>query len=253
MPARAKKLGDIVPSNVIRFNSGMTTQGGAWLSNFFPYVKPNALEAIHSTAVRQLGMQATRDQKKRWCLFSVTEDAFDDNDDPAICYGSVEEFFQRHKWLLLDPDYLQREELKTAVSALEWKQLSGQGAWIERRYTTVASSKERAKGIFKERRKKLFDPISPRVMYLGLLYKFSQNPALARAILDTKEVQLEEVGRTKSVWNNKGENLLGTLLASVRALLKDPAAVRTAIEKTKEEVDLYYTAHQPQQKKVQQK
>lgn len=170
----------------------------AFLSNFYPHVKH----------IKTAPQPANAEY-----LFQ---------DDKGMKFSSVEHFYQFHKYLLIDPAYAER--IRDCETALDVKRLAGKGNYVSDKYLNHNSDKRLKKVIASKFDKKLAvfrDEHSLEVMREGLKYKFTQNPSLKQALLNTGDHPLAEYGQKPSdYWGHTGQSMLGRLLMELRQQLR---------------------------------
>jgi predicted NAD-dependent protein-ADP-ribosyltransferase YbiA (DUF1768 family) len=117
-----------------------------------------------------------------------------------------DDIYAAHIRSLLSP-----KEAKSAGSMAGWV------AWMKQRFPQ--RTKVSLKAEFKEMIKQRWVPISIKVMRELLAQKFDKtiNENLWKALLQTGERPLHEVGRGHGIWIKSGGDMLGQLLMQMRA------------------------------------
>lgn len=192
-PKRARKV-DITGVSAVEFKSNKFN-GYAFLSNFWPDVKPGAAEAVYAQ------FPALRGASSSFTLNGHT-------------YTSAEQAYQALRW----------EFLKMPVVADQFR-VKGMTALAAKKLNTVLKKRHSTPPV----------PLHVMVNIMRKVVdaKFGQCAALKDALLSTGDRTLHEVrGRTKSVWCNDPRNdgigsddMLGRLIGTTRTNLRRNAPV----------------------------
>jgi predicted NAD-dependent protein-ADP-ribosyltransferase YbiA (DUF1768 family) len=184
---------------IYRFKS-TTNNSHSFMSNFYPDVKNFSSETSPQLAVGT-----------PW-LFMMDD----------LVFRSVEQYYQYKKFLCIDEKYA-NEIILTCHSAPDVKRFSGKGYYVDYKYKNnnpLKMTKTALKHKFDVGKSEFFREYALSVMRVGLRAKFTQNPELLNALLNTYPHPLSEIGRMKrDYWAHTGQDMLGKLLMEIRLSL----------------------------------
>ncbi len=230
-------------TDTITFQSKMTANGCAWLSNFAPHLTPGAKRAAiaqwghlgytghEGGFVAPIPTVAQLQDAKFSCNAPVAGARHPDSGVLLIKlkkWSSNEAHYQFCVWLILDPEFA-TQVLLPLDDALEIKKACGKAAyakWLKSvdRVTSLVEGKKQYEIVTA----KTDTPFKLKVMKAGLVAKFTQSAELKRCLLATGDAKLMEKGNTGgSLWVANGGNKLGILLEEVRSEL-DKGLIRLA-------------------------
>jgi predicted NAD-dependent protein-ADP-ribosyltransferase YbiA (DUF1768 family) len=183
---------------IYRFKSTVNNSH-SFMSNFYPDVKNFSSESPQPSVDRYL------------C------ESYD-----GKVFHSVEQYYQYQKFLYIDEEYAYQMILPSG-SASNVKRISGKGYYVDYKYKNnnpLKMTKTALKHKFDVGKSEFFQHQALSAMRSGLYMKFTQNPELKQALIDTYPHPLSEIGRMKrDYWAHTGQDMLGKLLMEIRLSL----------------------------------
>jgi predicted NAD-dependent protein-ADP-ribosyltransferase YbiA (DUF1768 family) len=190
-----------ISGDLIRFKAKVNNDY-SFLSNFYPHVKNFS---DHQPQPAKKGVLLTADD---------------------LSFAGVEVYYQYQKYLIIDPQYASAMlEPSKCHTSIEAKQRGAKGFYIDYVYKNTPMRRGRTKAAIKAHheagQQEFIKEHALSVMRKGLYCKFSQNPELKKALLNSKQRPLSELGRMKrDFWGHTGQDMLGRLLMELREQLQ---------------------------------